>query len=55
MKKIIDENYSTFCNDEILFLPSYKKASKRMSFSFRWNNKDSIFAYASLNNISLKT
>lgn len=48
MKKIIDENYSTFCNDEILFLPSYKKASKRMSFSFRWNNKDSIFAYASL-------
>lgn len=55
MKKIIDENYSMFCNEEIVSLPSYRKASKRMSFSFRWDNKETVFAYASLKRCNLNS
>lgn len=47
--KIIDENYSTFLNEEILSLPSYNESTKKLSFSFRdgKENQD-VFAYASL-------
>ena len=47
--KIIDSNYCDFPNAQILGLPSYIEASKRLSFSFRDGepNQD-IFAYASL-------
>lgn len=57
MNKIIDENFSTFTNDEIVFLKSYRKASKRMSFSFRWEfdgvKEETIFAYAALKSSNL--
>lgn len=53
MIKIIDENFSAFTNEEIVVsLKSYRRASKRMSFSFRWENngvkEETIFAYAAL-------
>ena len=57
MNKIIDENFSTFTNDEIVFLKSYRRASKRMSFSFRWEingvKEETIFAYAALKSSNL--
>lgn len=57
MNKIIDENFSTFTNDAIVSLKSYKRASKRMSFSFRWEingvKEETIFAYAALKSSNL--
>lgn len=47
-KTIIDENFHSFINDVIVTLPTYRKASKQMSFSFRWEKEEHIFAYASL-------
>lgn len=51
-KRIIDEDFSTYINKEILSLESYRRASKRMSFSFRWEingvKEETTFAYAAL-------
>ncbi len=47
-KRIIDNNFHTYINDEIVLLPTYRKSSKLMSFSYRWKGEESIFAYAVL-------
>lgn len=46
---IIDENYDTFLNKEILLLSSYDESTKSLSFSFRYGRESqNVFAYVSL-------
>lgn len=50
---IISNSYNEFIDENIVVLSSYKDASKRMSFSYRYKNDNGeinqdIFAYASL-------
>ena len=52
--EIIGNSYLDFSTDEILTLKSYQEASKQMSFSFRDENNQHVFACVSLKKESLE-